>query len=154
MAISQLFDLANIFVLPFWVLMLLLPRWNVTKRVMESPLPFVALACLYLYLLSGALTAENAQALANPKLSDIAHFFGDERAAATGWVHFLVMDLFVGRWVYLEGQRTGVWTLHSILLCLFAGPLGLLSHILTTWISQIFFKQQTPANPATDSPAS
>ena len=48
------------------------------------------------------------------------------------------MDLFVGRWIYWEGQRTGVWTSHSIILCLFAGPLGLLSHILTSWISQNF----------------
>jgi hypothetical protein len=154
MAIAQLFDIANVFVLPFWALMILLPRWGFTRRVMESPLPFVVLACLYLYLISGSLTAENAQALANPKLADIARFFGDERAAATGWVHFLIMDLFVGRWVYLEGQRTGIWTVHSILFCLFAGPLGLLSHILTTWISQIFSKSEPAATGTTETPAS
>jgi hypothetical protein len=141
MTIAQLFDLSNLFVLPFWALMIFLPNWSVTRRVMESFIPFVVLAGLYLYLISGTLTAETAQALANPKLADIAHFFGDERAAATGWTHFLVMDLFVGRWVYWEGQRTGVWTLHSIALCLFAGPLGLLSHILTSWISQKFLSK-------------
>ncbi len=136
MAIAQLFDAANFFVLPFWTLMILLPKWSITKRVMESPLPSMALAGLYLYLLSGTLTAESAQALANPTLADIARFFADERAAATGWVHFLVMDLFVGRWMYLEGQRAGIWTVHSLILCLFAGPLGLLSHLLTVWVSQ------------------
>lgn len=141
MTIAQLFDLSNLFVLPFWALMIFLPNWSVTRRVMESFIPFVVLAGLYLYLIYGTLTAETAQALANPKLADIAHFFGDERAAATGWTHFLVMDLFVGRWVYWEGQRTGVWTLHSIALCLFAGPLGLLSHILTSWISQKFLSK-------------
>jgi hypothetical protein len=65
----------------------------------------------------------------------IAGFFADPVAAATGWTHFLVMDLFVGRWVYLEGQRTGVFTAHSIALCLFAGPIGLLSHLITDAIS-------------------
>jgi len=136
MSISQLFEGSNLFVLPFWALMIGLPNWSVTRRVMGSLLPFVALAGLYCYLLVGTVTAETAQALANPTLADIATFFGDERAAATGWTHFLVMDLFVGRWVYWEGQRTGVWTIHSLALCLFAGPLGLLSHILTTWITQ------------------
>lgn len=135
-AVEQIFDLANLFVLPFWALMILLPRWGITRRVMESPLPFIVLAGLYFYLLVGSINAETAQALASPKLGDIARFFADERASALGWIHFLVMDLFVGRWIYLEGQRTGVWTTHSIILCLFAGPLGLLSHLVTTWVSQ------------------
>ncbi|XHX78273.1 MAG: ABA4-like family protein [Stenomitos frigidus ULC029] len=136
MTIAQLFDGANLFVLPFWALMIVLPNWNITKRVMTSYLPFVALALLYLYLIFGTLNTETAQALANPKLADIARFFSDERAAATGWAHFLVMDLFVGRWIYWEGQQTHVWTVHSLILCLFAGPIGLLSHMVTVLLAQ------------------
>jgi hypothetical protein len=138
MTISQLFDGANIFVLPFWTLMILLPNWKVTQRVMESYLPFVALAGVYLYLFISSITPENAQALSNPQLADIARFFADEKAAATGWIHFLVLDLFVGRWIYWEGQKTGIWTIHSLALCLFAGPLGLVSHIFTYWIVKRF----------------
>ncbi|HBE20813.1 MAG TPA: DUF4281 domain-containing protein [Cyanobacteria bacterium UBA11149] len=138
MTISQLFDIANIFVLPFWALMIFLPNWGVTRRVMESYLPFVALAGLYIYLFINSITPESTAALSNPQLADIANFFADENVAATGWIHFLVMDLFVGRWIYWEGQKTGVWTIHSLALCLFAGPLGLLSHILTAWIGQKF----------------
>jgi hypothetical protein len=137
--LTQLFSLSNLFVLPFWALMILLPNWSITRRVMESYIPFVVLAGLYLYLLTGTITSESAQALANPQLADIARFFADQKAAATGWTHFLVMDLFVGRWIYWEGQKTGIFTTHSILLCLFAGPLGLLSHIFTTWVKQAFF---------------
>jgi hypothetical protein len=139
MSISQIFDGANVFVLPFWALMIFLPNWQVTRKIMSSYLPFVALAAVYLYLFINSVTPENAQALANPKLADIARFFTDETAAATGWIHFLVLDLFVGRWVYWEGQKTGIWTVHSIALCLFAGPLGLLSHIITYWITKTFF---------------
>ena len=136
MTISQLFDNANIFVLPFWALMIIAPNWGITRRVMESYLPFVALAFLYIYLFANSITPESAAALSSPNLSDIAQFFANENVAATGWIHFLVMDLFVGRWIYWEGQRSGVWTIHSLALCLFAGPLGLLSHILTAWITQ------------------
>ena len=118
--------------------MILLPNWGVTKRVMGSLLPFVALAGLYLYLFISSVTPETAQALSNPQLADIARFLGEEKAAATGWIHFLVMDLFVGRWIYWQGQDTGIWTTHSLILSLFAGPLGLLSHILTYWVTQRF----------------
>ncbi|WP_353259636.1 ABA4-like family protein [Prochlorothrix hollandica] len=132
---STLFDLSNLFVLPFWILMIVVPQRQFSRRILGSLIPFVVLVLLYLYFLSGSLNAETAQALSNPKLADIARFFGDEAAAATGWTHFLVMDLFVGRWIYWEGQRTGIWTRHSIALCLFAGPFGLLSHIVTQWIA-------------------
>ncbi|MBD2363186.1 DUF4281 domain-containing protein [Anabaena minutissima FACHB-250] len=141
MNITQLFNVANLFVLPFWALMILLPNWKVTRRVMESYIPFVPLAGAYLYLFITSITPENAQALSNPQLADIARFFADETAAATGWIHFLVMDLFVGRFIYLEGQKTGIWTIHSIILCLFAGPLGVLSHIFTVWITKAISPQ-------------
>ncbi|ARV59064.1 hypothetical protein BZZ01_10825 [Nostocales cyanobacterium HT-58-2] len=139
MSIVQLFNIANIFVLPFWTLMIFLPKWKVTQRVMESYIPFVPLATAYLYLFVTSITPENAQALSNPQLADIAKFFADEKAAATGWIHFLTLDLFAGRYIYLQGQKTGVWTIHSLALCLFAGPLGLLSHIFTDWITKKFF---------------
>jgi hypothetical protein len=153
MTITQLFDFANFFVLPFWILMIFLPKWGITQKVMASFLPFIALAGLYIYLFLGSITPESAQALSNPKLTDIAQFFATERIAATGWVHFLVLDLFVGRWIYWQGQKTGVWTVHSLILCLFAGPVGLLSHILTAWITERFFsttkdtEASTPATP-------
>jgi Domain of unknown function (DUF4281) len=139
--LSVLFDVSNVFVLPFWTLMILLPNWGITRKVMNSLLPFVALAGLYIYLFVNSLDPDTAAAFANPQLADLAQLFADERVMATGWVHFLVMDLFVGRWIYQEGQRTGIWTVHSLVFCLFAGPIGLLSHIITQWITQRFFGQ-------------
>ncbi|BAZ67014.1 hypothetical protein NIES4106_17670 [Fischerella sp. NIES-4106] len=136
---NQLFNIANLYVLPFWLVMIFLPNWKITKRVMESYIPFVPLALAYIYLFVSSITPENAQALSNPQLADIAKFFADEKAAATGWIHFLAMDLFVGRYIYLQGQKTGVWTIHSLALCFFAGPMGLLSHILTYWVTKKFF---------------
>ena len=138
MNITDLFNVANLFVLPFWALMILLPNWKITRKVMESYLPFVVLAGAYLYLFVTSITPENAAALSNPQLADIARFFSNETAAATGWIHFLVMDLFVGRWIYWEGQKTGILTIHSIALCLFEGPLVVLSHIFTYWLTKAF----------------
>jgi hypothetical protein len=138
---NQIFNIANLYVLPFWLVMIFLPNWKITKRVMESYIPFVPLALAYIYLFVSSITPENAQALSNPQLVDIAKFFADEKAAATGWIHFLAMDLFVGRYIYLQGQKTGAWTIHSLALCFFAGPMGLLSHILTYWVTKKFISK-------------
>lgn len=150
MDITQLFNIANIFVLPFWTLMILLPNWKVTRWVMESYIPFLLLTGAYLYLFITSITPDNTQALSNPQLADIARFFADEEAAATGWIHFLVMDLFVGRWIYWEGQKTGIWTIHSLILCLFAGPLGVLSHIFTYWITKAISPNSQNSNTSTE----
>lgn len=148
MSLDLLFDGANLFALPFWVLMIVLPNWGITRKVMSSFLPFVALAGLYLYLFFNTFDAESAQAFANPTLPEIARLFSDEKITLAGWIHFIVADLFVGRWIYWEGQRTGIWTVHSLVLCLFAGPLGLLSHILTQWIGQAFSARSTNSETA------
>lgn len=125
--------------------MIVLPKWEITRKIISSPLPFATLAGLYIYLLFVAVNPESAAALANPKLADIARFFADEGAAAVGWIHFLVMDLFVGRYIYLEGQDKGIITIHSLILCLFFGPVGLLSHLTTSAIVDRL-KKSTPTS--------
>ncbi|WP_299492476.1 ABA4-like family protein [Acaryochloris sp. IP29b_bin.137] len=142
MTTFQWFTIANVFVLPFWALMIILPQWDWTRRILTSYLPFVGLALLYTALFAVVLTPESAKVLANPTLADIAQLFGQEQVAAA-WVHFLVMDLFVGRWIYWEGQRTGAWTSHSLVLCLLVGPIGLLSHIMTAAVFERFSSTET-----------
>jgi hypothetical protein len=147
MELNTIFNFANIYVLPFWALMIILPKWGITNKIMTSYLPFVPLAGLYIYLFANGLNAESIEMFSNPELSitDLAKLFSVENLTLTGWVHFLVMDLFVGRYIYLEGQTKGVWTIHSLVLSLFAGPMGLLSHIITSFIQTklIFQKPET-----------
>ena len=145
MYIDYIFNFSNIFVLPFWLLMITLPNWEWTRKIMSSYIPFVILAAMYLYCFVNSLDPDSAEAFANPTLSQLAELFSDEQVTATGWVHFVVMDFFVGRWIYWQGQETKVWTRHSLAICLFAGPLGLLSHIVTHWINQGLGKETTDA---------
>ena len=147
MSFSQLFALANLYILPFWTVMILFPKWDVTKKVMGSYLPFIPLIAAYIYFLVATFDSESAAALANPQLADIARLFGEEGAAGAGWVHFLVMDLFLGRWIYQQGQEKQIWTVHSLILCLFFGPVGLLSHIIT---DTIFGRKSDLEKAATD----
>ena len=123
--------------------MIFLPNWEITKKVMKSYIPFVILAGIYIYYFASSLDSESIKILSNPNLDDLARVFAIPTITATGWTHFLIMDLFVGRWIYWQGQEKQILTIHSISLCLFAGPIGLLSHIVTIAIKEIFFSGTT-----------
>ena len=145
MIIEYLYNGANLFVLPFWTLMVILPNWSVTRRVMASVLPFVPLAIAYIFCFINSLDPESLEAFANPTLSVLAGLFADERVMATGWIHFVVMDLFVGRWIYWQGQEKGIFTRHSLALCLFAGPIGLLCHLITAQLQERWLGLSQPS---------
>lgn len=50
---------------------------------------------------------------------------------AEEWSHVLTWDLFVGRYIWLDGLKRGIFTSHSVLLSNLIGPPGLLLHWLT-----------------------
>jgi hypothetical protein len=54
---------------------------------------------------------------------------------AEEWSHVLTWDLFVGRWIWLDGLKRGIFTPHSVLFCNLIGPPGLLLHWLTCTLS-------------------
>ena len=137
MIFEYIFNFGNLFVLPFWALMVVVPNWEGTRKLMASYIPFVVLAALYVYCFIASLDPDKLEEFANHTLAVLANLFSDEKVMTTGWVHFLVMDLFVGRWIYLQGQEKQLFTRHSLALCLFAGPMGLLSHVVTVWVAPL-----------------
>ena len=50
---------------------------------------------------------------------------------AEEWPHVLTWDLFVGRWIWLDGLKRGIFSGHSVLFCNLIGPPGLLLHWIT-----------------------
>src|SRR5262245_58026071 len=129
---ETLFKLSSLAVLPFWALMIFLPRWRVTKRLMSSPLVCATPAALYAALVIPRF-AEVWRAVSSPELSGIAALLGSPVGATVGWLHFLAFDLFVGRWIYLDGRERGVpaWVMASALfLTLMLGPCGFLLYLM------------------------
>ena len=67
-----------------------------------------------------------------PTLSGIAHLFSRcEITASSMWLHLLAMNLFAAVQICLDGLRRNIFTLHSVLLCVLSGVLGLFSHYVT-----------------------
>ena len=126
-----LFTVSNLLVLPFWFLMIVLPRWRWTQRILQSSLVLVPFLLMYA-ILALPLLGELWPILLHPQLNSVATALSKPEVAAAGWIHYLAFDLFVGRWEFFDGQRLGLsaWLMAPVLLLtLFLGPLGLLLYL-------------------------
>lgn len=129
---ASLFRFSSFLVLPIWVLMILVPRWGWTKRIVNSPLVSAAPAFLYAALVLPRL-GEIWPAVSSPTLSGVAALLGSPAGATIAWVHFLAFDLFVGRWIYVDSQerRISAWLMAPVLfLTLMLGPAGFLLYLI------------------------
>ena len=127
-----LFSLTFAVAAPFWALMILLPRWSWTARIVRSPLIVVPPLLIYGLLVLPDL-GEVLPAVASPTLDGVRTLLGTATGAAAGWAHMIAFDLFVGRWAWLESRERGVPALVMapvLLLTIMLGPLGLLVYLL------------------------
>jgi hypothetical protein len=131
--------LSNVLVLPFWAVMILLPRWRWTARIVQSPIGSVVPAALYAALVLPRL-GEIWPAVSRPTLSGVATLLNSPAGATIAWVHFLAFDLFVGRWIYLDSQqrRISAWLMAPVLfLTLMLGPVGFLFYLIVRTLAAI-----------------
>ncbi|CAJ1902312.1 unnamed protein product [Cylindrotheca closterium] len=131
---------------PFWLLLIFLPKADITKKVMGSLDVVVFFALTHFFIVASSIVQPGATA---PLLefNEVFNPGGDPQAAfmnmvtnypnfvAEEWSHVLTWDLFVGRWVWLDGLRRGVFTSHSVLFCNLIGPPGLVLHWITCLVS-------------------
>lgn len=156
MAVSNelLFTLCNLYVLPFWALLILLPGWSGTRRIVSLPLILLPLPLAYAVLIVPQLGAL-VPALADPELAVIAQMLSEPETALIAWIHFLAFDLLAGRWIYLDSVARGIriWFLPPILFCtLMVGPVGLLLYLGLIGLRTLRGPGQRPADAALRAP--
>ncbi|WDZ82885.1 ABA4-like family protein [Micromonospora cathayae] len=132
-----LFPLTFALAAPFWVLMILLPNWSVTARVVRSPLIVAPVLVVYAVLVLPAL-GEVLPAVAVPTLDGVRDLLGTADGTAAAWAHMIAFDLFVGRWAWLDARERGMPALVTgpvLVLTILLGPLGLAAHLAarTRW---------------------
>ncbi|PKA55158.1 hypothetical protein AXF42_Ash003795 [Apostasia shenzhenica] len=140
---SNAFTWGTVAVLPFYALMILAPSAALvirvlllTRRTIESNFPFVMLGVLYTYLLylswrENTLRLMFASKYWLPELTGILKMFMNEMTMASAWIHLLAVDLYAARHIFLDGLKNCMETRHSISLCLFFCPIGIITHIIT-----------------------
>uniref|UniRef100_A0A1J3K2S9 Protein ABA DEFICIENT 4, chloroplastic n=1 Tax=Noccaea caerulescens TaxID=107243 RepID=A0A1J3K2S9_NOCCA len=133
---SSVFAVGTTAVLPFYTLMVVAPKAELTKKSMESGIPYIVLGVLYAYLLYLSWTPDTLKYMFSskymlPELSGIAKMFSSEMTLASAWIHLLVVDLFAARQVFKDGLENEIETRHSVSLCLLFCPVGVVSHFVT-----------------------
>jgi len=129
---GTLFGLTFAVAAPFWALMILLPGWSWTRRIIASPLIVLPVVVIYALLVIPAF-GEVLPAVASPTLGGVRELLGTADGAAAAWAHMLAFDLFVGRWSWLDSRTRGIPALIMspvLLLTILLGPLGLLVYLL------------------------
>ena len=135
---QKMFTLVNFAVLPFWGMMIAAPKLELTRNLMSSSWPIVLLMGIHLSLVAFGLaqpgSAQEFEFLATQgfvKLSAMMEMRNFPVFVSEEWAHVLAWDLFVGRWIYLDGLKKDIPTPHSLFFCFLLGPLGLLIHLVT-----------------------
>jgi predicted DNA repair protein MutK len=155
--LDLLFVLVNLIPLPFWFLMIFLPRRQFTRRLMDNYLVFLVLGALYVFTMVGAIVswvdlgARGSGASINfTTTGGLAAAFNTPAAALVVWVHLVTMDLIGGHWMYHESQRLNlsqIFTSISLLLTFALGPLGIFTFIL--WRTLHMMQHRGDAAPKT-----
>mmetsp|Transcript_30222 Transcript_30222/g.61760 ORF Transcript_30222/g.61760 Transcript_30222/m.61760 type:complete len:247 (-) Transcript_30222:367-1107(-) len=144
-SIQTAFTLATFLPQPLWLLLILLPKSPLTKSLFSTYTPITICSLLHLFIVLTSITQPSGTA----PLAEFADVFdpsGNPQNAMMGmmkypnfvteeWSHVLTWDLFVGRWIWLDGLKRGIFTAHSVLLCNLIGPPGLLLHFATCLVT-------------------
>jgi hypothetical protein len=150
MELERLFSLSNLTVMPFWLLMIVLPHWRWTERIIRSPLVALLPALIYAALVLPRLGTIFA-AVSNPTLAGLVILLGTPEGATIAWAHFLAFDLLAGRWAYLDSRERGISGLLMALVLFFIlmlGPLGFLLYLAVRGLYSLRAERVAPA-PAT-----
>lgn len=126
MSPEKLFSLCGALVLPGWLLLVFLPRWRWTARLVCPVLIPLLLALVYLWLVATTFGRTPGDF---GSLAGVSQLFQNPRALLAGWIHYLAFDLFIGSWEVRDAQRNGVHHLlvvPCLALTFLFGPVGLL----------------------------
>jgi len=127
---NLLFKLANNAALIGWILLIFLPRWRWSARLIAPVLIPVLLAVLYAFLV---ITQFGHSPGGFSSLSSVGLLFQNRGMLLAGWVHYLGFDLFVGSWEIRDAQRIGIahyLVAPCLVLTFLFGPAGWLLYVM------------------------
>jgi len=144
---ENIYLIANWGVIPFWVLLIVLPNHGVTNFFAQSVIAPLLLASAYGFVAYDIFLEGN---ILNSfelyrGLEDLYSMFSSEAFLLIFWLHFLAISLFLGAWISRDSQKYMVprfFVIISLLLTYFTGPVGLSIY----WFIRIFFAKKINFN--------
>ena len=131
------FWFSSIFIIPLWIMMWFMPRSEITKKVVgDLRICVIPLIASYAILLApNVLDVLITLGSKMPTPDIVLDLFSTDEMIILAWLHFLVMDTFAGRYVWMRmiaADKPIQFSMPILLVCMMLGPIGLLIGILTT----------------------
>lgn len=129
---QTLFDLTFYLAVPFWVLMIFVPGWSWTKRIIGTPLIILPPLVPYFVLLA-PIFRDFAAAMLRPSLSRVNDVVSTVEGTAALWAHLVAFDLFIGRWMYFDSRDKGIHPLAMapvMVLTILLSPIGVVVYLI------------------------
>jgi hypothetical protein len=131
MTTADVFQYVNQIAMVGWLLLIVAPKWQWTKKIVLSGGITMIFAVTYLVLFVKGI--ENFDVNSFSTLEGVMALFTVPEAVLMGWVHYLAFDLFVGMWEVTNAQRHGIshWlVIPCLFLTFMLGPIGLLTYMI------------------------
>jgi hypothetical protein len=147
MSYENIYLIANWGLIPFWLLLIILPNHGLTNFFVHSIVVPLLLASAYGFVaynifLDGNIL-DSFQLYGG--LDGLYSMFSEESFLLIFWLHFLALSLFLGSWILRDSQKYMVskfLVIVSLILTYFTGPLGLIIY----WFIRIFFSKKISFN--------
>ena len=144
---ETIYLLANWGVIPFWLLLILIPYHGLTDFLVQSIIVPLILATAYSYLAYN-LYLENSifdGFELYSGLDGLYSMFANESLLLIFWLHFLALILFLGAWMTRDAKKyfvPRIILIPSLIITYFSGPVGLVFY----WLLRIFFAKKISFN--------
>ena len=135
---------ASFGVLPFWLMLILIPNSRFTQIFVNSIVLPLILAIAYVYVVYQIILQDEPMLdifRLYLSLEDLYTVFATEAFLLVFWLHFLFLNLFLGSWVSRDGVKYNLsrgLVLIPLILIYFTGPLGLVLY----WFIRIFYAKK------------
>ena len=144
---ENIYLIANWGVIPFWLLLIVLPNHSLTNFLVQSIIAPLLLASAYGFIaynifLDGNIL-DSFQLYSG--LDGLYSMFSEEYFLLVFWLHFLSISLFLGSWISRDSQRYFVskpLVIISLILTYFTGPIGLVIY----WFFRISYAKKSSFN--------
>jgi hypothetical protein len=127
MPAGNVFALANLIVMPAWILLVLMPSWKWTRVIAAYVTPTI-LAVAWAILMLGQYAPRGG---GFGSLNQLIELVRDPHILVAVWLHNLILDVFLGAWEVRDAQRLGVphrYVVPCLILTFLAGPIGMLAY--------------------------
>ena len=134
----------NFGVLPFWLMLIIIPNSKVTQILVNSIILPLILSVAYVYVFYQAILLDEPLFdifKLYLSLDDLYTVFATENFLLIFWIHFLVLNLFLGSWVSRDAvkyNKTRGLVFIPLVLIYLTGPLG----VVLYWIFRIFYAKR------------